>query len=136
MAAVAERPTLSLMPGEDTGDPERGRRIVDRREALGMTRNEFSGRKKIDRETVKRAEESAPGVRSSTYGAIEKALSELEDEIGMNDPERSPGVARFIVRGVYGVESLIVEGPVENIADLERSVDRIMRRLRETGDET
>lgn len=134
MAAPAETPRLSLMPGADAR--ERGDRIGKRLEALGMTPNAFQARSGIDRMTLKRAVEAAPTVRPSTYGAIEKALSELEDEIGMNDPERTAGVARFIVRGVYGAESLIVEGPVENIADLERSVDRIMRRLRETGDDT
>jgi transcriptional regulator with XRE-family HTH domain len=111
---------------------ERGDRIRARREALGWPKSALAERAHVDRGTLDRVEDGAEGVRSTTLRAIERALSDIEEETGANEPEppQSGNVVRFVVRGVYGAEALVVEGPVENIAELEASVDRIMRRLR------
>lgn len=111
-----------------------GERKRDRRLLLGLSVSALAKRAGVDRATLKRVEADDPDVRDTSVVAIERALTELEQEMGMDDPDGDSSVVRFTVRGVYGAESLVVEGPVENIAELERSVDRIMRRLRDTPD--
>lgn len=128
MAATIEAPTL--MRVTDLGGSEKGH-IRDRRIRLGLSVSALARRAHVDRDTLTRAEEDEGGTRPTTVSAIERALSELEQEMGMTDPESTGNVVRFVVRGIYGAEALVVEGPVENIAELERSVDRIMRRLRD-----
>lgn len=129
MLMTVERPRVVRM-SEATGAELRARRLQ-----LGLDVLPLAKRAGIDRATLTRIEEGSPTVRSSSISAVERALSELEAEIGMDDPEQGPRIVRFVVRGVYGAESLVVEGPVESIAELERSVDRIMRRLRDSPDE-
>ena len=52
-------------------------------------------------------------------------------------PETKDKVVRFVVEGVYGARALIVEVPPENVDDLERAIDRIMRRLQAgSGEDT
>lgn len=131
MATQMRVPTLGVV-AEDQN--EAGDALRDRRMALGLSLSALHRRSGIDRGTIKRMEEGIEGTRGTTWGAVNRALSDLEHEMGMNDPE-SPGIVRFVVRGVFGADSLVVEGPVESIAELERSVDRIMRRLRD-GDDT
>lgn len=127
-----DAPTLLAVPDESL--KERGKRITQRHEKLGISASALAKRASIDRATLGRVESGANGVRRMTVTAVEMALDQLEQELGMDDPEPEPKVVRFVVKGVYGAESLVVEGPVENIAELERSVDRIMRRLRDGGD--
>jgi transcriptional regulator with XRE-family HTH domain len=114
-----------------------GADLQQRREALGLSVSALAKRAGVDRATLDRVEGDAEGVRGVTRKAVERTLVELEAEIGMDDPTPEPEskVVRFVVRGVYGAEALVVEGPVESIAELERSVDRIMRRLRDTPPE-
>lgn len=118
----------TLVAVVNPGDKERGLRIHERRTHLGINLAGLARRAGVDRGTLKRIEEGRDGARAATFGAIERALTELEESMDI-DPEDSKQVVRFVVRGVYGAESLVVEGPVENIAELEASVDRIMRRL-------
>jgi transcriptional regulator with XRE-family HTH domain len=111
-----------------------GEDIRDRRRALGLNHSELAALAKVDRSRVTKAEKGDESLRDSTIGAIHRALSDLEQEMGMDLPSRvvapnAPHVIRFVVEGVYGAKALVVEGPVENIAELEAAVDRIMRRL-------
>lgn len=123
------------------GQPERGLRIRERREALAMDKAPLADLAQVYRATLDRIEKGTANVRESSFRAVEQALDRLETEAGVSvapDEEDAPNggnVVRFVVKGVYGVESLVVEGPVENIAELEASVDRIMRRLRDNGDD-
>jgi len=128
--------TLTVV-SDDGGSKERGQRIQERRLRLAMDVAPLARRAHVDRDTLKRMEEGDPKVRDTTFRAVERALDDLESEMGMDDADRpgGPRVVRFVVRGVYGAEALIVEGPVEDIAELEASVDRIMRRLRQNTDE-
>jgi transcriptional regulator with XRE-family HTH domain len=101
-----------------------------------MSKSELAKRAHLDRATLDRIESGQDGVRDTSLAAAERVLRDLDEE--MSPPpgqEERPSVVRFVVRGVYGAESLVVEGPVENIAELELSVDRIMRRLRQSPDE-
>lgn len=134
MATRTETPRLSAVA--DEGEQESvGGRFEQRRLALGLSRSALAERAGIYRETLKKLEEGHDGIRETTIATVDRALNDLEQEIGMNDPEKNEHVVRFVVHGVYGVDALIVEGPVENIAELEASVDRIMRRLRGSGAE-
>ena len=125
MGTLGHTPTLA--PVSD------GEAVQERRTRLGLSVSELARRAHVDRGRLT-ALEAGETVRDSTLGAVEHALDKLEQELGMNDPDTPSGVVRFVVRGVYGAEALVVEGPVENIAALEASVDRIMRRLRNGED--
>lgn len=128
MATSSERSTLAGMT--EAGGPQGdGARFRARRLKLGLSVQALAKRAHIDRDTLKRLEEGREGVRELTVTAIDRTLTDLEQEIGMGDPDPESNVVRFTVRGVYGAEAIVVEGPVANIADLEASVDRIMRRL-------
>lgn len=132
MATDVEAPTLRAV-ADDTEDAQ-GADFKERRLALGLSISELAKRAGIDRGVLTKIEAGEPGRRDTSLGAVERALLDLEQATGMNDPDK-PRVVRFVVRGVYGAESLVVEGPVESIAELERSVDRIMRRLRTNIDD-
>lgn len=129
------RPTLVNMGDEER--VARGREIERRRLALGMDVAPFAKRAGINRATLKDVEAGAPSVRDTTWAIVERTLDELDHEWSPAVPQEpgQPSTVRFVVRGVYGAEALVVEGPVEDIAALEQSVDRIMRRLRGNGDE-
>jgi transcriptional regulator with XRE-family HTH domain len=134
MATRTETPRLSAVADEGR-QQSMGERLKERRLALGLSRVRLANRAHIDRDTLRNLEEGHDGVRETTVVLVDRALNELEEEMGMNDPEENGHVVRFVVRGVYGADALIVEGPVENIAELEASVDRIMRRLRRGEDD-
>lgn len=138
MASRAAASTLAAVAR--AGDQsDRSRAIARQRLALGMSKSELAKLAHVDRATLDRIE-SGRGGRDTSLAAVERALADFDAEVSP-DPsvvssEDQSAVVRFVVRGVYGAEALIVEGPVENIADLEASVDRIMRRLRGNQDGT
>ena len=70
-------------------EPTRGERIAERLTAIGISKVEFAERAGLDRGTVTRAADDDPTVRPTTYSKIERALSELEDEIGMAESGRT-----------------------------------------------
>ncbi len=118
-------------------DVSTGEDIHRRRLAIGISVAELARRAGIDRGRLS-ALEAGEKVRDTTLAAVVRTLADLEHELGMNEPSQvvpakvaaeRPNVIRFEVQGVYGAKALVVEGPVENIAELEAAVDRIMRRL-------
>lgn len=136
MLVATETDVSTLGHMSEVGGPELvGDRIRRRREALGLSASRFAELAGIDRDTLARLEDGVGKTRGTTIAVVERTLDDLEDEAGEGEPPArnhnrpEPAVVRFVVKGVYGAESLVVEGPVENIAELERSVDRIMRRL-------
>jgi DNA-binding XRE family transcriptional regulator len=109
-----------------------------RRERLDMTQDELAAEAGVNRDTVS-AIESGKG-SAKTRRKVDEALTRAEDEARLQpmpaepepteaEPEPSPHFIRFKVEGVYGARALVVEAPVENLAELEEMVDRIMRRL-------
>ena len=119
-----------------------GAGIQRRRLEIGISVAELARRAGVDRGRLT-ALENGERVRDTTLAAVTRALADLEHELGMDVPsvvaEQAPAPAspmiRFTVEGVYGAKALVVEGPVENIAELEAAVDKIMRRLAgEQGD--
>jgi transcriptional regulator with XRE-family HTH domain len=119
---------VSFDPVNTTG---RGSQIRARRVKLGISVKELALRAGVDRGTLASLEADDGRVRETTISAIERALDVLEQEMGIDAPaaedERAHGLVRFEVTGVYGADALVVEGPVENIAELEAIIDRIMR---------
>ena len=118
-----------------------GAGIQRRRLEIGISVAELARRAGVDRGRLT-ALENGERVRDTTLAAVTRALADLEHELGMDVPSvveaptaAAPSMIRFTVEGVYGAKALVVEGPVENIAELEAAVDKIMRRLAgEQGD--
>lgn len=112
-----------------------GAQVKARRERLGMAIKDLAQESKVSRDTLSDLESGTKDFRQATLGKVLRALDRLEEESGVDvPPVVHHGVVRYVVEGVYGAEALVVEGPVENIAELEASVDRIMRRLQGRAD--
>jgi len=105
-------------------DEARGFAIKRRREALGMKVNELEARSGVERTTISRAEknESTP----VTYAKLEQALALAEEEMGMDAP--GMGQVEFVVEGHFGVR-VRVKGPVADLAEIERSVERLIQKM-------
>lgn len=125
-----------------------GEQVRLRRERLRIKQDQLASAAGIkSRDTITAIEHG--GGSAAYQRRVDEALTKMEEEAGFkaeplttptpapaNAPEDHPQVIRFEVQGVYGAKALIVEGPPENIAELEEMVDRIMRRLAgEQGDE-
>lgn len=115
---------------------KRARAIRARREHLGMTKAGLAKRAGVDRGKLQRFEDGEDQPTDRWIGGIERALDLFEAETGHEQGEgateggvEKPNVMRVEVQGVYGAKALVFEAPIENIAELEAMVDRIMRRL-------
>lgn len=120
-------------------DENRGARVRERREALGLSVRSLAALADVDRGRLALFEEGSTSPRDYWAQRVEHALDRAEAEgaepVAEDDEASKPGFVRFKVEGVYGAKALVVEGPVENIGELEAAVDRIMRRLAgEPGD--
>lgn len=125
----ALRNAADLPPVGD--DSERGRAIQRRLDNLGISDREFHEQAGIDRKTLRRAVAGAETTRPSTYAAIEAALDRIERRVRPDIPEpNDSGLVTFQLSGDFGVE-VTVKGPVENLDQLEASVERLIRRMRE-----
>lgn len=114
-----------------------GEQFKARRAAIGMSVAALAKRAGVDRGSLTALEDGRT-VRDTTVAAIDRTLTELEHELGMDVPsviepaaelDVAPKVMRVEVQGVYGAKALVFEAPVENVAELEAMVDRVMRRL-------
>ena len=111
----------------------RGEQLRARRERHGMSVHNFSAQSGVDRKTISRAEADDPKVTDLTYTRLNKALDEFEADTGAAPGE--PGApVKFRISGVYGVAEVIVEGPVENLPELEAAVERLLLRAQGKGD--
>lgn len=107
----------------------RGHAIKARRLALGIkSLREFAERTGVDRQAITRAEAGAGS--ESTYERLEAWLSRFEEETGHDEPAGDDYI-EYRLSGVFGVDSIVVKGPVRDAAELERSVARLVRELRE-----
>ncbi len=108
-----------------------GREVAARRDRIGMTIKELAEAARVSRDTLSDWERGKRNPQSETVDAVLATLDRLEEEMGITAPppthETKPGMVRFEVTGVYGADALVVEGPVESIAELEAAIDRIMR---------
>lgn len=109
---------------------ERGASIRARRMSHGMKGTDLAQISGVSRQTIARAEKGDPTVEELTYARLEKALSDFEEEIGLDSPrpfEQATNLVRFTIHGVYGAAEVIVEGPVENMPELQAAVDKLLR---------
>jgi transcriptional regulator with XRE-family HTH domain len=129
MLTTRERP--NTLEGVTKGA---GEAIKKRRTALGVTVKALAERAGVDRGRIAAIEDGA-SARSATIGAIEKALNELEDEMGgpYDAGEHGGRLVTFRLSGDFGVD-LVVEGPVENLSELEGSVERLIQKMRTKGE--
>lgn len=111
----------------------RGHAIKQRMDAIGISTRELADRIGMDRKTIARVIEGGEGTRPTTYSALEVALDRLEEELGMDADTASPkaGVVEFRVSGNFGVD-VVVNGPVENIAELRAAVADLIREMHES----
>lgn len=124
MVRTKERPH-TLEGVTDTGV---GKAIKARRVALGVTVKALAEKAGVDRGRLAAIEDGA-AARASTIGAIEAALSRLEEEMSGPYDQEQHGLVTFRMSGDFGVD-VVVQGPVENLAELEQSVDRLIQRMR------
>lgn len=111
-----------------------GGRIKDRRKSLGMPANRLAKEAEVSREHLSAVENGHKQPTPEWVRRVELAMDRYAHETGQDEPAAAPAthaapMVRFTVEGVYGAKALVVEGPVENIAELEAAVDKIMRRL-------
>ena len=127
MNAHALAPTVSGMSGDE------GARIRERRTRIGIGVKGLAERAGVDRGRLTEIEKGAPA-RDSTIGALERALSELEHEMGLDLPlppgvtpigEAGQGLVEFSIEGAFGVRA-IVKGPVADIEALQKAVAELI----------
>lgn len=111
---------------------DEGKRIRDRRSALGMSQEDLAREAGVNRDTVG-AIENGLGFRRSSLTKIEEALSRIEKEAGMDAPAVSGAegsdLIEFDVTGDFGVH-VVVKGPVRDAELLQRQVIGIIREIR------
>lgn len=108
----------------------RGQNIRQRRLALGIKSvREFEKASKVSREAITAAESGAAS--QATYERLEAWLTRFEEEAGVEAPEgEGSGLVTFRLSGNFGVE-VTVQGPIENVAELEEAVERLIRKVGE-----
>lgn len=132
---------------------QRGVRLQARREALGMSvraleswmaengeRIGIAG--PVTRQTITKAEAGDPSTTTQTYSRIEAWLSAIETEMGSerealtpdSASDRAGNLVTFKLSGNFGVD-VVVEGPVTNLPELERAVEKLLRGMRDGSNE-
>lgn len=120
--SAAEMWAHSLAPVALTGE-----QIVARRTALNMTRKALADRAGIDRGQLAKIENGTTKARDATLGAVEAALIKAETA---ERPAATPQIVTFRLAG-QGL-NVTVEGPIDNLEDLEASVRRLVQQIGRT----
>ena len=130
MLTMRESPSVALVSGDV------GQRIKDRRARIGMPIKTLAERAGVDRGRLAAIEAgTAKNVRTTTIGAIERALDEIEAERGFTEPGVPPGAYRigdpaddlveFIIEGTGGVRA-VVKGPIRNMDELQAAARKLL----------
>jgi transcriptional regulator with XRE-family HTH domain len=114
---------------------DEGSNVRARRERLGMDKKALAAEAGVNRNTLT-AIEAGESFNRTTLAKIERALSRLEDEAGIDAPvaRATPGdedIVEFRVEGVLGVHSVVVKGPIRDIERFEDSIARILRQVQQ-----
>lgn len=119
-------------------DIETGANLRQRRVALGISVRKLAELAGVDRSRVAAIEAGDSTVRETTIGAVESALSAVENDRGVapkvepiGDP--SQGLVTFEIRGNFGVQ-VVVKGPVADVAALEASVAKLVADMQKSGE--
>lgn len=140
--AATDTAHLPVMDNESRADDlrPRGRTIMRRRLAVGITSERAfadavnadapPGTRNIDKGTIGRAERGDASL--GTYNRLEMWLDQREAELGITREPLAPAVEplRLTMHGVFGVEEMILEGPVDRPDELAEAVGKILDRLR------
>lgn len=114
-------------------DETRGHSIKQRREALGIFADREFERAtdrvslRVPRASIAKAE--AGQASELIYSRLEMALDRLEEEVGQNDVEPKREHITFRISGNFGVD-VVVDGPIENIDELEAAVAKLIREMK------
>lgn len=126
---TSERASVARVTSEQRGS---GEAIKARRERHGMTRKELAERAQVSRTTLIALEEGRGATQGATMGKVIAALDAFEEETGATIVREEPGLVTYRVHKA-GVD-VTLSGPVESIPDLERSVERLLRKLEGNGE--
>jgi transcriptional regulator with XRE-family HTH domain len=115
------------------GDADTGAAVKVRRNRLGLSASVLAARAGIDRATLRTYEDGTGKTRDATVAAVEKALAELEEEMGFSPlrEHETPDdldMVEFHVAGNFGVD-VVVKGPVRDRKALEESVLRLVAQM-------
>jgi len=115
---------------------EVGARVRARRERIGWDVKRLAAEAGVHRTTLT-ALESGQGVRGTSRAKIEKALDDAEKEMGITDTPAAASASdsdliEFEISGVFGVERIVVRGPIADHEILAADVARIVRDIRAT----
>lgn len=98
---------------------ERGRRVRERRTALGLSAQYLAQRAEVDRGRIPKIEKGDPHVRGSTWLAVEKALDDLERYAGKpadSEADEGQGPVKVTIQGSLGLTT--IEGTADDVARL------------------
>lgn len=105
----------------------RGAAIKRRRLALGIKSvREFAAQSGVSREAITAVESGASSASEQTYARLEAWLDGFEEETGHDDSDE---LVEYRLSGDFGV-SIVVKGPIGNMAELEGSAARLLREMR------
>lgn len=127
------------LEGEADWSVVTGDRFRERRMKLNLTQAELAAEAGIKSYETVGAVERGEGSPTSRR-RIDDALTRLEAEVGIHapapveqPPAGQPHLIEFEVTGDFGVR-VVVKGPVENAAELEASVARLIRDMKSDRD--
>lgn len=117
-------------------DVDRGAKIQERLDALGISDREFHATTGIDRKTLRRAVVGKETTRPSTYDAIEAAIDKLERRVAGAPQTRALGdpgddLVEFTIEGNFGVRA-VVKGPIRDMEALQAAVAKLVRDMGRT----
>lgn len=120
----------------DVNDETRGHALKQRRLRLGIkSQRELAEKTGLSRSAIKKAEEDL-GASDATYERLEAWFDKFEEDTGHADYEEPDaagsldGQLTVTMKGVYGIESITVNAPVENPDELIDFVSKLMREVR------
>lgn len=126
---------MARLNRENLGDvttDEDAQRIKDRRERGGWKKSEVADRAGVHRNTYA-AIEAGSSYNRSTLRKIENALDDLEEEAGIGAPPAAEnaagGLMEIRAEGVFGIKSIVVNGPVSDRDELVETIAKLIERV-------
>lgn len=122
---------LAVTFGDVTEDA--GAKIRKRRERLGMSVKALAELANVDRGVLTRIEKGE-SARTTSIRLIQRALTEVEHEMGMDAPSvvkplGDEGMMEVVLEGNFGVRA-VVKGPVRNKEELQEFVRNLIGDMR------
>lgn len=110
------------------GDRGTGAQIRARRERHGISQQALAEMAHVSRTTLRALEDGRVSPQGSTVGKVLAALDAFEEEAGATLIREEPsGVVTYRLNR-SGIE-VTLQGPVDNIPELEASIERLLSKL-------